>query len=600
MFWPFRKKMLKSKVLILCGIPASPAVFRQCFEGGESDFIRSLRANYGVDSCDEIWRRYAKTAKLLEDALLDAKKKGATVIESASLGDFQKLNSFDAVVVIAHHSDNSDEIELDGKMIPTRRIIEAIPLDANAVIDLTSCYSSSLLTKIKVRVPQCTMIGIDAATALSFRLLLLGETLTVLCGRRAPSMNYRDALVQALRRFPKASGKCQLDERPADAVRLGSTRLMSTVYAPNEARCGDDFMVSVFIHKPKDSQSVELLARTLDSEATLRNKTTLRLAIKPGDWVDFQLSCAGNDDGTFEFDENKKGIAWDNDMASVEFCVSVAPHCKKSAFIGKLKIAVNKRPAGEMLFKTGIIPKDAKESNAECTEIRFVPYDQNKERQISGTDLLSKLNKQLDVLTAECADYEENDERRSKALLDMDICRKCIELISDSTSDSPSKILKVFVSSTSDLVQYRKVMREQIVSCEMYPDMYECWGQGNDYPRDKCCKHVLESDIFVCILGAKYGFVEPAWGMSMTEIEFRVAMKAGKPILVYIYEPYKEEMQLLLPEHQTAVERQKRLIDELRESRMVSFFSNEMNLSLLSLNELLAAKKERSSRERTY
>ena len=129
-----------------------------------------------------------------------------------------------------------------------------------------------------------------------------------------------------------------------------------------------------------------------------------------------------------------------------------------------------------------------------------------------------------------------------------------MELINDSTSTPPSKILKVFVSSTSDLSQYRKVVREQIESCEMYPDMYECWGQGNDYPRDKCCRHVMDSDIFVCILGARYGFVEPAWGMSMTEIEFRVAMKAGKPILVYIYGSYKEEMQKLLPQYQEAVD----------------------------------------------
>ena len=151
-------------------------------------------------------------------------------------------------------------------------------------------------------------------------------------------------------------------------------------------------------------------------------------------------------------------------------------------------------------------------------------------------------------------------------------------------------MLKVFISSTSDLKPFRQVVRDQIESCEMYPDMYELWGQGNDYPRDMCCRHVLDSDIFVCLLGAKYGYVEPAWGMSMTEIEFRVALKSGKPILVYIHNQYKEEMKKLLPENTTAIELQNKLIDELREKRMVGFFSSEMSLALLSIAELSTLK----------
>lgn len=586
-FGLFKKKTLPKKVLILNAIPFSIEKVKEYSVNRNSDFIHSLHSLYGTESVDELWKKYKNTAGLLEQFLKNAAKRGATVFYDATLQDIEKINHFEIIILIAHHSNNSDEIEFQGKLNASKHIITKLSSKFNGVIDITSCYSAFLLPKIKAIAPNSSIIGIDIATSLPFRLLLLDETLRILCQHN--DYSYKDALIKALGKLPSAPDISSIKDS-SSAVHLGNEKLKSTAFAPKEAEKGDDFLVSVFIHKPDESQEVELMARVIDENSCLQNTKTLNIKISEGDRIDFQISCAGNNDDDFVFDENKKGLIWDGEMASVEFCISVSADCKKKAFIGKLQFAVNKEPAGEMLFKTLIVDKISTSIAKECTELHFIPYNHNKEQQESADALLSKLEEQHYVLQEELKGYSVGDKMHEKLSLDIGICKKCIELITESRQRPKQKMLKVFISSTSDLKNYRQIIREQVESCEMYPDMYERWGQGNDYPRDMCCQHVLDSDIFVCLLGAKYGFVEPAWGMSMTEIEFRVAMKSGKPILIYILKHYKDEMEKLLPEQNTFVELQNKLIDELREKRMVGFFSNEMSLALLSVTELLTLK----------
>ena len=80
--------------------------------------------------------------------------------------------------------------------------------------------------------------------------------------------------------------------------------------------------------------------------------------------------------------------------------------------------------------------------------------------------------------------------------------------------------------------------------CDMVPEMYEYWPQKDKTPSDACCAKVLSSDILVCILGAKYGFVRKDSGSSMTEMELKCALQSGKPILIYVLKDYKDEKEL--------------------------------------------------------
>ena len=168
----------------------------------------------------------------------------------------------------------------------------------------------------------------------------------------------------------------------------------------------------------------------------------------------------------------------------------------------------------------------------------------------------------------------------------MEICDSSLRVICEKGNIISNVKKVVFVSSTSDLKPYRDVLKKQIEECEMVPEMYENWPQGDMTPSDACCAKVLSSDILVCILGAEYGFVRPDAGSSMTEMELKCALQSGKPILLYVLQDYKERMQSLLPQKKDDVDKQTRLIEQFARDRLIKFITDETSLSTISGREL--------------
>jgi hypothetical protein len=88
-----------------------------------------------------------------------------------------------------------------------------------------------------------------------------------------------------------------------------------------------------------------------------------------------------------------------------------------------------------------------------------------------------------------------------------------------------SKLL-VFISSTSDLRDERLALKELIGKYGMYePYLYEDEPARRESPEARCREMVRRSDIFVGLLGAKYGtpYPPPGEGGSIVEWEFETA-----------------------------------------------------------------------------
>ena len=565
----FKKRVLHSRMLVLMGIPTSIQAFKEIAANTESDFVNSLKATYHTNDMEVVASEYAKSLKVVQHVLRKIGKCGVTIIESSGVDSFRHMADYDIVVVIAHHASESDHIEFQGNLVSSKDFVAAIPQGCRLMLDMTSCYSSHLIPFIKARIPESRIIGIDVATSLPFRMFVLEEVVNHLCDN--PNDTYLEALQKVLQRMPNGQHYTLCDTKN-DSVHLGS-EMRSTVFAPAQVKRGDDFMVQLFLHHSEDSEEIEIMARMVDEDAVVRNTKTLRIKLELDDRVEVELIALGNNDSCLAIDEPRKSFFWDGNQGSVEFCVSIGMDYAKDSFMGKIRMAINKEPVGDMLFKTEIVDKDL--TTAQKTsgaKVRFEPYDKGKECEEASMTLKNQLEKQLHYLKSRQGSEAVNQ--------DISVCEKCLELIRH----------KMFVSSTSDMMIFRRVLREQIESCEMYPDMYENWGQDNCYPRDLCCSHVLDSDIFVLILGPKYGYVEPAWGLSMTEIEYLTAMHAGKPILVYVLAEAREKAKnpvLQTPENSS---RQLHFIDDLSSKRMVGMFSNEVGLSLLAVSELLTIK----------
>lgn len=587
MFGLFKKKLHK-KVLVLSALPDDKESFNDMVRFGKSDFIKSLHNLYNSDNDEAVWNGYKKTADNIISTLKSLSQRGADVIKRFKLSDLAKMPDYEVVIIIAHHSDSSDEIEIGDGCVRTIDFVHSIPENTKAIIDMTSCYSDYLIPRIKGRIPESRIIGIDTATSLPFRLFLLEEVIKQLA--KDDTFSYLDALKKVLSLLPNQSSKIDVKESNS-TVHLGKKDIKSTIAAPLQAFLGENFIVSVFLHKEEDIDEVELIAKSMDEDAEIRASKKIALKFKKGDKIDFQLSMPENIKQYFTIDKRKRTIVWDGDTNSAEFIVSVAENCSVSDFIGRVLVCVNQEPCCNLLFKTKIIDKtqfrtDSKMGN-KYADIEFVPFDKAKETADAKQQLVSRLKVKIQELSEAKSNSNEAHDYINKEL---EMCERCLELINSKKNMVSNDVLKVFISSTSDMKDYRNIMKDRVLKLGMYPDMYEMWGQDNDYPRDMCCKHVLESDIFICILGPKYGFIEPMWDKSMTEIEYRIATNAGIPILVYIMKDYKDKMEELTGADRDGVNRQLDFIEELSTKRMVSLFPNENSLALLADPELLTLK----------
>lgn len=586
MFGLFKKK-LHNKILVLSALPDNQDSFYQIAMSNKSDFVKSLCELYNTNDLNTVWQNYKKSAKSLRNTLNNIHERGVDVIAQFSISDIKKIVEYDVVIIIAHHSDSSDEIEIGGECVKTIDFVNSIPENTEAIIDMTSCYSDYLIPRIKGRIPHSRIIGIDVSTSLPFRLFLLEKIIKALANDT--SLSYIDALKNILSTLPSDKKGLKFTEE-SNAIHLGKRDIKSTVAAPFKAYKGESFIISVFIHKEEDKDEVELLSKAIDEDTEIRSSKKISVKIKKGDKIDLQLSVPENIKSYFLIDKKKRTIRWEGNTDSVEFVVSVSDKCGFLDFIGRIHVYINQEPQFDMLFKTKIIEKEASYNlslnEADYADIDFVPFDKIKEKEQARDLLILNLkNKIQELSNAQYSDVNAHELIKKE----LDMCNKCIELISN-TPKKHNDVLKVFISSTSDMKAYRTVIRERVLALGMYPDMYEMWGQGNDYPRDMCCKHVLDSDIFICILGSKYGFVEPIWNKSMTEIEYRIASTVGIPILIYIKNDYKEKIEELSDEDRIITLRQLNFIDELITKRMVSIFPNEFSLALLADPELLTLK----------
>lgn len=92
---------------------------------------------------------------------------------------------------------------------------------------------------------------------------------------------------------------------------------------------------------------------------------------------------------------------------------------------------------------------------------------------------------------------------------------------------------KVFVSSTMEnLKSEREALRRLIDELGQVPILAENFGARIYSPKQACLDGVQQCDVFVLVLGERYGWITPD-GVSVTETEFDSAVAHGKRILVY-------------------------------------------------------------------
>lgn len=97
------------------------------------------------------------------------------------------------------------------------------------------------------------------------------------------------------------------------------------------------------------------------------------------------------------------------------------------------------------------------------------------------------------------------------------------------------KKLQVFVSSTYiDLQEEREAAVEAILGSKHIPAGMELFRAGNNSQLVTIKKWIDESDVYMLILGGRYGSIEPESGKSYTQLEYEYALKKDMPIFAVV------------------------------------------------------------------
>src|SRR3712207_4390062 len=97
------------------------------------------------------------------------------------------------------------------------------------------------------------------------------------------------------------------------------------------------------------------------------------------------------------------------------------------------------------------------------------------------------------------------------------------------------KKLQVFISSTyTDLKEERQAAVSAILKAGHIPAGMELFTSGDESQMGTIKRWIDESDVFMLILGGRYGSVEPTTSLSYTELEYNFAADSGMPFFAVV------------------------------------------------------------------
>lgn len=98
-----------------------------------------------------------------------------------------------------------------------------------------------------------------------------------------------------------------------------------------------------------------------------------------------------------------------------------------------------------------------------------------------------------------------------------------------------NKKLQVFVSSTyTDLIEERQAAVEAILDAGHIPAGMELFKAGNESQLKTIYKWIDESDVYMLILGGRYGSIEKESGLSYTQLEYEYALSKDIPVFAVV------------------------------------------------------------------
>ena len=94
---------------------------------------------------------------------------------------------------------------------------------------------------------------------------------------------------------------------------------------------------------------------------------------------------------------------------------------------------------------------------------------------------------------------------------------------------------RIFISSTyEDMLPYREAVSDALTSIEHLPIGMEQFVSTPDRSLDVCLTDVRRCQLYVVLVGMRYGSIDDETGKSFTELEYEEALKNNIPVLAFV------------------------------------------------------------------
>lgn len=151
--------------------------------------------------------------------------------------------------------------------------------------------------------------------------------------------------------------------------------------------------------------------------------------------------------------------------------------------------------------------------------------------------------------------------------------------------------LQVFVSSTyTDLIKERQAAVEAILLAGHIPAGMELFSAGDKSQMEVIKRWIDESDVYLLLLGGRYGSIDPESGKSYTQLEYEYALETGKPLFALVIEEEQLEKKIRNEGSKVVELDQPNKLKDFKaqvKTKIVKFWNDERDIKLAILQKLL-------------
>ncbi|CAI0810986.1 Uncharacterised protein [Serratia proteamaculans] len=160
------------------------------------------------------------------------------------------------------------------------------------------------------------------------------------------------------------------------------------------------------------------------------------------------------------------------------------------------------------------------------------------------------------------------------------------------------KRLQVFISSTfTDLIEERQAAVSSILKNGDIPAGMELFTASDKSQWDIIKRWIDESDVYILILGGRYGSIESESGLSYTELEYNYALETNKPLFSIVIHDHALENKFKKFGSSVMEMDNRTLYTQFKDkvtSNMVCFFEDTKDIKLAVMESLPKLASERT------